>query len=123
MFFVWKMENEQMLITFLRNRANIPSEIQVENAIHDGRERRWTLVGVGHWYLCPIEQKDTGPTENHLMGVSLTMHNVTASLLRLKKLHERELQSTAAGAQEMREKWIPHICERLRKILWEEDGE
>lgn len=120
-FFVWKMDNEKVLITFLRNRTNISPEIQIENALHDGRECSWTLIGVGHWQLCPIEGKDLG--SNTLNGVSLTMHTVTAAPLRLKKLSEREMRSTTAGLREMREKWVPHVCARLRKILWEEDGE
>lgn len=118
-FFVWRMNNGKVMTTFLRNRANISPEIQTENAINDGRDRRWTLIGVGHWYLYPLETQDTAGGKHDVEGISLTVYTVTAALLRLKKLRERELQSTTVGIQEMREKWLPHICERLRKILWE----
>lgn len=117
-FFVWKKCNKKIVTTFLRNRENIPLEIQIENAITDGRNRAWTLVGIGHWFLQPLEANTIEWTMPELSSVQFTVYNVAASLLRLKNLPERELQSTEIGTQEMREKWIPYICEHLRQTLW-----
>jgi hypothetical protein len=120
-FFVWRMGDGEAMTTFLRNRKNISLEIQIENAINDGRERMWTLVGIGHWYLSPVEPKDAQQENSDLAGVPFVIYNVTAALLRLKNLPERELRSTEMGTQEMRKKWIPYVCERLRQVLWESE--
>jgi hypothetical protein len=117
-FFVWRMGDGRVMTTLLRNRTNISLEIQIENAITDGRSRMWILVGIGNWYLRPVESKDCQQENSDLGGVPFIIYNVTATLLRLKNLPERELRSTQMGMQEMREKWIPYLCERLRKVLW-----
>jgi hypothetical protein len=120
-FFVWRTRNREILITFLRNKADVPSEVQIENAIDDGsRRRKWTLIGVGHWHHCPIKQHSVGPTETGIRDDALPSYTITAAPLRMKKLFWKEMRSTSMGMQEMREKWIPYICEQLRKILQEE---
>ena len=118
-FFVWKKSDNGSITTFLRNRANISLEVQIENAINDGRERMWTLVGIGNWYLRPINVIGAKQDETGFSGMSFEIYNVSASLLRLKKLPDRELRSTELGITEMREKWIPRVCALLRKALWE----
>lgn len=122
-FFVWKMGNGKTMTTFLRNRKNIALELQVENALADGRGRMWTLTGIGYWCLSPIQKGNIPPSVAGGTGLSFAINHVTTSLLRIKNLPDRELKSTELGMQEMREKWIPYICERLRKILWEDEKE
>ena len=119
--FVWKMRNGKMLITFLRDQENISPQRQLEGALYDGcRKRKWTLIGVGHWYHATIEQQHAGLTDNGVQVVSSPVHTITAAPLRLKNLSWREMREMAMGMEEMREKWIPYICEQLRKILREE---
>ncbi len=113
-FLVWKMRNDKMLTIFLRSRVNIPLEVQIGNAIEDGRSNIWTLIGIGHWNLLPRHTEKTA-TENG--GLTFNISTVSTSLLRLKKLPEQERNSTIQGIREMREKWIPDICNQLRKIL------
>ena len=118
-FLVWKMRDGKALTTFLRNRTNITLEVQIENAIGDGRSNMWKLIGIGHWHLRPIHAEK--PALEDMGGLTFSISTVTASLLRLKKLPERERKSTILGIQEMRERWIPDICAQLRKILGENE--
>lgn len=118
-FLVWKMHDGKAITTFLRNRMNISLEVQIENAVADGRSKMWTLIGIGHWHLRPVHTENS--TTENMGGLTFNISTVTASLLRLKKLPEREHKSTELGIQEMRERWIPDICAQLRKILGESE--
>jgi hypothetical protein len=122
-FFVWKTQNDNRLATFLRKRDDISSESQIDQAVQDGGARGWELVGVGYWWIQPVDIRDIVQPDSPLMYIpgAIVMNSPSASLLSLKKLPERERRSTEQGREEMREEHIPVICEQIRKILWEND--
>lgn len=119
-FFVWKTEFKELVITFLRSREGVSTQSQINKAVHDGRARALELVGVGHyWRIKPIMLREI--TEKNVLPIKKqdadVANDITASLLTLKQLPERERKSTEHGAQEMREKYIPIVRERMREIL------
>jgi hypothetical protein len=122
-FFVWKTQNDNRLATFLRKREDVSSESQIDKAVQDGVARGWELVGVGYWWIQPVDIRDIVQPNSPLMHIpsAVVMNSPSASLLSLKKLPERERRSTEQGREEMREEHIPVICDQIRKILWEND--
>jgi hypothetical protein len=122
-FFVWKTENDKRLATFLRKRKGVSEESQIDRAILGGRIRAWELVGIGYWRIQPVTIRNITQTDSpseHRPSINVT-NILNASLLWLKKIPERERRSTEQGAKEMREQYIPTICDQIRKILWESD--
>jgi hypothetical protein len=122
-FFVWKTKNNGRLATFLQKREDISAESQIDKAVMDGRALKWELIGVGYWRIQPIDIRGIVPFDSSLMQTSgaIMMQSISASLLSLKKLPERERRSTEQGLKEMRERHIPAICDQIRKILWQNE--
>ena len=122
-FFVWKKENDKRLVTFLRKRGEVTAESQIDMAIIDGRMRGLELIGVGYWQIQPVEMRNILQPNSPLMCIpgAVVMKRLSASLLWLKRLPERERRSTEQGGKEMREELIPVICGQIRKILWENE--
>ncbi len=120
-FFVWKTGLKTQTVTFLRNRKDVSTQSQIDKAILDGRVRAWELTGIGHWWIQPIvirEITEPGSSPKGQQRIDI-IYSITASLLSLKKLPERERRSTEQGVKVMHEEYIPIVRERIRKILLE----
>ena len=110
-FFVWRRKNGTHLITFLRNKAGVSWQSQINHAITEGRMLALDLVGVSYWWIeiVIIHRKEKEGCQ--------IINKPSISLLRLRKLPPHVHASTEKGVGAMRSEWIPFALGQMKRIL------